>query len=35
MSTTPALNQADRQRFANSLDRWLARRSAQQEKSSG
>ena len=25
LSTTPALNQADRQRFANSLDRWLAR----------
>ncbi len=35
MSTTPALNQADRQRFANSLDRWLARRSAQQERSNG
>ena len=26
LSTTPALNQADRQRFANSLDRWLAKR---------
>lgn len=26
MSRTPALGQADRQRFANSLDRWLAKR---------
>ena len=25
LSTTPALNQQDRQRFANSLDRWLAK----------
>ena len=25
MSRTPALGQADRQRFANSLDRWLAK----------
>ncbi len=39
MSTTAALNQADRQRFANSLDRWLAqrlvKRRAQQEKTDG
>lgn len=26
LSTTPALNQQDRQRFANSLDRWLAKK---------
>jgi hypothetical protein len=28
LSTTPALSQSDRQRFANSLDRWLAKRAA-------
>ncbi len=33
LSTTPALNQTDRQRFANSLDRWLAKR--QQASSAG
>ena len=28
LSTTPALNATDRQRFANSLDRWLAKNKA-------
>ncbi|MDJ0878198.1 MAG: YaiI/YqxD family protein [Halieaceae bacterium] len=32
MSTTPALSQTDRQRFANSLDRWLAKRAAQEKR---
>lgn len=28
LSSTPALSSADKQRFANSLDRWLARKSS-------
>lgn len=32
MSTTPALSQTDRQRFANSLDRWLAKRAAREKR---
>ena len=35
MSTTATLNQTDRQRFANSLDRWLARCASHREKSDG
>jgi uncharacterized protein YaiI (UPF0178 family) len=32
LSTTPALSAADRQRFANNLDRWLARRKKEKSR---